>query len=60
MGNYYLETYGSFIKNHEQKVLGEKENRYLNEYSKKWDVAVNRLKESGVDLSKIRITKGEK
>lgn len=60
MGNYYLETYGAFIKKHEQKVLEEKENKYLNEYARKWNEAVKRLKESGADLSRIRISKGEK
>ena len=53
MGNsYYIRTYGEFVKQ-EQKVV--EENRFLNEYARKWNEAVKRLKESGVDLTKIRI-----
>ena len=50
--SYYLRTYGEFVKQ-EQKVV--KENRFLNEYARKWNEAVKRLKESGADLSRIRI-----
>lgn len=50
--SYYLRTYGEFVKK-EQSVLDE--GRYRNKYAKKWYEAVNRLKESGVDLSKIRL-----
>lgn len=50
--NYYLRTYGEFVKK-EQKVLDE--NRFLNKYAKEWNEAVKRLKESGADLSRIRI-----
>ena len=53
MGNsYYIQTYGEFVKK-EQKVIDE--NRFLNKYAKDWNIAVKRLKESGADLSRIRI-----
>lgn len=52
MANYYVQTYGEFVKK-EQSVLDE--GRYRNKYAKKWYEAVNRLKESGVDLSKIKL-----
>lgn len=58
--SYYTQTYGQFIKDHEKSVLAERENKYLNEYARKWNEAVKRLKESGADLSRIRISKGEK
>ena len=51
--SYYLRTYGEFAKK-EESVLDE--NRYRNKYAAKWEEAVKRLKESGVDLSRIRIT----
>jgi DNA-binding transcriptional regulator YhcF (GntR family) len=60
MSNYYVQTYGAFIKDHEKRILEEKENKYLNEYARKWKNVVERLKESGVDLSQIKITKKEK
>ena len=50
--SYYLRTYGEFVKK-EQAVLDE--NRYLNKFARSWDEAVKRLKESGADLSRIRI-----
>jgi coproporphyrinogen III oxidase-like Fe-S oxidoreductase len=50
--SYYIQTYGEFVKK-EQKVLDE--NRFLNKYAKEWNEAVKRLKESGADLSRIRI-----
>ncbi len=50
--SYYLQTYGEFVRK-EQSVLDE--GRYRNKYAKKWYEAVKMLKESGVDLSKIRI-----
>lgn len=58
--SYYTQTCGHFIKDHEKSVLAERENKYLNEYARKWNEAVKRLKESGADLSRIRISKGEK
>ena len=50
--SYYVRTYGQFIKD---KQSDDCENRFLNEYARKWNEAVKRLKESGVDLTKIRI-----
>ena len=58
--SYWMQTYGAFIKEHEQAVLKEKENKYLNEYTIKWNAAVEKLRKSGVDLSQIRITKGDR
>jgi hypothetical protein len=53
MSDYYTQTYEDFIRKHEQAVLNE--NKYLKSYTRKWNKAVQRLKESGADLSKIRI-----
>ena len=50
--SYYIRTYGDFVKQ-EQAVVDE--NRYRNKYAAKWEEAVKRLKESGADLSRIRI-----
>lgn len=50
--SYYIKTYGDFVKQ-EQSVLDE--GRYRNKYAAKWNEAVERLKESGADLSRIRI-----
>lgn len=58
--NYFTQTYRQFIEGHEKSVLEERENKYLNEYARKWNEAVKRLKESGADLSRILITKREK
>jgi len=55
MRNYYVQTYGAFIKEHEEKVRNELGEGYLSDYTKKWNAAVSRLIESGVDLSKIVI-----
>lgn len=55
MSNYYVQTYGAFIKEHEEKVRNELGEGYLSDYTKKWNAAVTRLIESGVDLSKIVI-----
>lgn len=55
MSNYYVQTYGAFIKEHEDKVRNELGEGYLTDYTKKWNAAVTRLIESGVDLSKIVI-----
>ena len=52
MGNsYYVKTYGQFAK---QKPKVE-ENRAFNKFAREWEEAVKRLKESGADLSRIRI-----
>lgn len=53
MSDYYTDTYEDFIRKHEQAVLNE--NKYLNKYTREWNEAVQRLKESGADLSKIQI-----
>ena len=50
--SYNIKTYGDFVKQ-EQSVLDE--GRYRNKYAAKWNEAVKRLKESGADLSRIRI-----
>ena len=50
--SYYIKTYGDFVKQ-EHFVLDE--GRYRNKYAAKWNEAVKRLKESGADLSRIRI-----
>ena len=55
MNSYYVQTYGAFIKEHEDKVRNELGEGYLTDYTKKWNAAVTRLIESGVDLSKIVI-----
>ena len=55
MNSYYVQTYGAFIKEHEDKVRNELGEEYLTDYTKKWNAAVTRLIESGVDLSKIVI-----
>lgn len=55
MSNYYVQTYGAFIKEHEEKIRNELGEGYLTDYTKKWNAAVSRLIESGVDLSKIVI-----
>ena len=55
MSSYYVQTYGAFIKEHEDKVRNELGEGYLSDYTKKWNAAVTRLIESGVDLSKIAI-----
>ena len=53
MGNSYcVQTYGEFAK---QKKKVTEEFRAFNEFSRKWNKAVKRLKESGADLSRIRI-----
>lgn len=58
--SYYYQTYGAFIRDHEKKILEERENRYFNEYARKWNAAVEKIRKSGADLSQIRITKGAK
>lgn len=55
MNSYYVQTYGAFIKEHEDKVRNELGEGYLSDYTKKWNAAVTRLIESGADLSKIVI-----
>lgn len=50
--SYYTQMYGEFAKQ-EQKVV--EEFRAFNVFAAKWNKAVKRLKESGADLSRIRI-----
>ena len=53
MGNsYYVQTFGQFVKQ-EKKVT--EEFRAFNKFARQWNEAVKRLKESGADLSRIRI-----
>ena len=54
MGNSYcVQTYGEFANQKKKKVT--EEFRAFNKFARQWNEAVKRLKESGADLSRIRI-----
>lgn len=51
-GNYYESFFGADVKVPEER---EHHNAYFDHYSNEWNKAVKRLKESGCDLSRIRL-----